>query len=109
MSTRDRFMKNAQARLEEWNTELERLEDELRRGEMRGALEKRTAELWRLHATVVEELHTIERSGDGAWEDRKFRTEHALNAMQESLASVRSRLTWQQSRGSGAHRRGHQS
>lgn len=109
MSTRDRFMKNVQAQLEEWNTELELLEEELSKAEMHGALEKRTAELRRLHATVVEELHTIERSGDGAWEDRKFGTEHALSTMQESLASVRARLTWQQSRGSGAQRGGHQS
>ena len=91
MSTRDLFVKNAKAQLEEWSEELDRLEGQLRpdTAGARAELDKRTAELRRMRAAVMDELRTIERSGEISWEDHKIGAERALTDMQEALASAR--------------------
>ena len=94
MSTRELFVKNARAQLEEWSDELNRLEVQwhLDGTGARDALDKRMAELRRRRAAVVAELRAIEQSSEGGWENRKVGTERALAAMQDALAIARAGL-----------------
>ena len=94
MSTRDEYVKKLQAKLEEWNADIDRLS--AKAGEVKAELRHDYAEqleaLKAKQAVARQKFEELQKSGGNAWEDLKAGIELAWSAVGEAIDSAKSRF-----------------
>jgi chromosome segregation ATPase len=94
MNSRDEYIRKMQAKLEEWNTEIDRLSakaDEVTadvKNEYRGQIELLKGK----QAAARQKIEELQHAGEGAWEDLKSGVDMAWTAIGEAIDSARSRF-----------------
>ena len=94
MSTRDEYVRKLQAKLEEWNADIDKLS--AKAGEVKAELRHDYAEqleaLKAKQAVARQKFEELQKSGGGAWEDLKAGIELAWSAVGEAIDSAKSRF-----------------
>jgi len=94
MSNRDEYVRKMQAKLEEWNAEIDRLT--ARAGEVKADVKNEfngQVESLKAKQTVArQKIEELQQAGDSAWGDLKSGIELAWSAMEEAIDSARSRF-----------------
>ena len=94
MSTRDEYVRRMQAKLEEWNADIDALT--VKGSEVSAELKSEYAEqieaLKAKQAAARQKVEEMQKSGEGAWEDLKAGMELAWNAVSEAIDSAKSRF-----------------
>jgi len=94
MSTREEYVKKLQAKLEEWNADIDKLS--ARAGEVKSELRHEYAEqleaLKAKQAVARQKFEELQKCGESAWEDLKAGMELAWNAVSEAIDSAKSRF-----------------
>ncbi len=90
MSNRDIYVKKLQAKLDEWNAEIDRLEAKARgtRADVQANLNQRVEEMRSKRAEMARRLEELRHASEGAWEDMKAGLELAWESLAESLKSA---------------------
>jgi predicted nucleic acid-binding Zn-ribbon protein len=94
MSTRDEYIHKLQTKLEEWNSEIDKLSARAGKvsADARKELHEQIDSLKIKHSTTHQKIEEIQHAGEGAWKDMKSGVELALTAMGEAIDSARSRF-----------------
>jgi uncharacterized coiled-coil DUF342 family protein len=94
MSTRDEYIRKMQAKLEEWNAEIDALT--AKAGEVSADVTKEYHEqidtLKAKQAVARQKIEELQQAGESAWVDLKSGIELAWTAMGEAIDSARSRF-----------------
>lgn len=94
MTNRDEYIRMMQAKLREWNAEIDVLT--AKTGKVTAEVKQEYAEqieiLKTKQATARKKIDELQHAGEGAWEDLKSGIDLALTAMGEALDSARSRF-----------------
>lgn len=94
MSTRDEFIRRMQAKLEEWNADIDSLTS--RSGEVSEDLKReyndQIAILKAKQAAAQQKIAELQQEGGSAWEDLKAGAELAWTAIGEAIDSAKSRF-----------------
>lgn len=94
MTNRDEYIRMMQAKLSEWNAEIDVLT--AKAGKVTANAKQEYAEqieiLKAKQAATRTKIDELQHAGEGAWEDLKSGIELALTAMGEALDSARSRF-----------------
>ena len=94
MSSRDEYVRKMQAKLDEWNKEIDRLT--AKAGEVTADLKKEYSEqieiLKAKQAVARQKIEELQQAGESAWVDLKSGIELAWTAMGEAIDSARSRF-----------------
>lgn len=94
MSSRDEYVRKMQAKLEEWNAEIDTLS--AKAGEVTADLKKEYSEqidiLKAKQAVARQKIEELQQAGESAWVDLKSGMELAWTAMGEAIDSARSRF-----------------
>jgi len=94
MKSRDEYLRKMQAKLEEWNAEIDILT--ARAGEVRADVKNEYNEqiesLKARQVTARQKIEELQQSGESAWEDVKSGIDLAWSAMGEAIDSARSRF-----------------
>ncbi len=90
MGTRDEYVKQLQAKLDEWNAEIDKLEAKARgaRADIQANLDQRVTELRSKRAQIEQRLEELRHASEGAWGDMKAGLELAWESLSESLKSA---------------------
>ncbi len=94
MSTRDEYVKKLQAKLEEWNADIDRLSakaDDVK-ADLRHEYAEQLEVLKAKQAVARQKMEELQKFGGSAWEDLKAGIELAWNAVAEAIDSARSRF-----------------
>ncbi len=91
---RDVFVKKMQAKLDEWNAEIDKLEAQSRQKEVefQEDLQKRIEELKTKRQSTRKKLEELQSAGGSAWQDLKAGVEEAASALGQALDSARTRF-----------------
>ncbi len=94
MSNREEYIRKMQAKLEEWNTEIDTLT--VKAGEVTADIKNEYREqiesLKAKQATAQLKIEELQHSGEGAWGDLKTGIELAWTSMGEAIDSAKSRF-----------------
>jgi len=94
MNSRDEYIRKMQAKLEEWNAEIDSLT--VKAGEVSTELMKEYNEqiesLKAKQAAARQKIEELQQAGDSAWGDLKSGIELAWSAVEEAIDSARSRF-----------------
>lgn len=94
MSTRDEYIRKMQAKLEEWNADIDALA--AKAGEVSADLKIEYAEQIELlkvkQALALQKIEEVQKSGESAWKDLKSGLELAWTAIGEAVDSAKSRF-----------------
>lgn len=94
MRSRDEYVRKMQAKLEEWNAEIDTLT--VRAGkvtaDVRNEYSEQIESLRVKQAAARQKIEELQHSGENAWEDLKSGIELAWSAMGEAIDSARSRF-----------------
>ena len=94
MSTRDEYIEKLQAKLHEWNEEIDKLA--ALAGETAGNIKndyyEQIESLREKQMAARKKIEDLHLSGESAWEDMKSGIEMALTAMGEAIDSAKSRF-----------------
>jgi len=94
MSSKDEYIHRLQAKLEEWNAEIDKLT--AKAGKVRADIKNEYSEqietLRARQATARQKIEELQQAGEGAWEDLKSGIELAWTALGEAIDSARSRF-----------------
>jgi uncharacterized coiled-coil DUF342 family protein len=94
MSSRDEYIRKMQAKLEEWNAEIDTLT--AKAGEVSSDVTKEYHEridtLNAKQAVARQKIEELQQAGESAWVDLKSGIELAWTAMGEAIDSARSRF-----------------
>lgn len=94
MSSRDEYVRKMQAKLEEWNADIDTLT--AKAGEVSGDLKKEYSEqiaaLQAKQAVAREKIEELQKSGESAWQDLKAGADLAWSAISEAVDSAKSRF-----------------
>lgn len=94
MSTRDEYIRKMQAKLEEWNADIDALA--AKAGEVSADLKIEYAEQIELlkvkQALAKQKIEEVQKSGESAWKDLKSGIELAWTAIGEAVDSAKSRF-----------------
>lgn len=94
MSTRDEYIRKMQAKLEEWNADIDALA--AKAGEVSADLKIEYAEQIELlkvkQALALQKIEEVQKSGESAWKDLKSGIELAWTAIGEAVDSAKSRF-----------------
>ena len=94
MSNRDEYIEKLQAKLQEWNAEIDALA--AKAGEVAGSIKndyyEQIESLREKQIAARKKIEELHLSGENAWEDMKSGIELALTAMGEAIDSARSRF-----------------
>jgi peptidoglycan hydrolase CwlO-like protein len=94
MSTRDEFIRRMQAKLEEWNADIDSLT--ARAGEasedLKREYDEQIALLKAKHAAAQQKIAELQQESGSAWEDLKAGIELAWTAIGEAIDSAKSRF-----------------
>jgi uncharacterized coiled-coil DUF342 family protein len=94
MKSRDEYIRTMQAKLEEWNVEIDILSakaDEVT-ADVKSEYNEQVKSLKAKQATARQKIEELQHAGEGAWGDVKSGLELAWTAMGEALDSARSRF-----------------
>jgi len=94
MSSRDEYVRKMQAKLEEWNAEIDTLAARAAKAtsEVKSEYAEQIAVLQEKQAAARLKIDELQHSGESAWEDLKSGIELAWTAMGEAIDSARSRF-----------------
>jgi uncharacterized coiled-coil DUF342 family protein len=94
MNNRDEYIHKMQAKLEEWNAEIDTLT--AKAGELTTDIKNEYSEqiesLKAKQANARQKIEELQHSGEGAWGDLKTGFELAWASMEEAIDSARSRF-----------------
>lgn len=94
MTNRDEYIRMMQAKLSEWNAEIDVLT--AKAGKVTANAKQEYAEQIEIikekQVTARKKIDELQHAGEGAWEDLKSGIDLALTAMGEALDSARSRF-----------------
>lgn len=93
-SARDEYVAKMKSQLDEWNTELAKMEEKTRKAsdDAKAHYEKSLQELRMRQAEAQQKLTQIQQANIAAWEDLKAGAESAWNAMEASMKQAWSRF-----------------
>ena len=94
MNSRDEYVRKMQAKLEEWNAEIDTLTTRAGKAtaDIRNEYNEQIGALKVKQATANQKIEELQHSGESAWEDLKSGIELAWTAMGEAIDSARSRF-----------------
>jgi uncharacterized coiled-coil DUF342 family protein len=94
MSTRDEYVRRMQAKLEEWNADIDALTAKGSEvsAELRSEYRQQIEALKVKQAAARQKLEELQNSGGNAWEDLKAGVDLAWDAINEAVDSARSRF-----------------
>jgi len=94
MSNRDEYIRKMQAKLGEWNTEIDALANKAGKvgADVTNEFHEQIEALKSKQASARQKIEALQHSGEGAWEDMKSGVELAWTAMGEAIDSARSRF-----------------
>ena len=94
MADKDAYIQKLHAKLDEWNTEIDRLKAKVYQAEANSQDEyQKQIETLRDKRTEAEEkLKEVREAGEGAWQDLKSGVQGAWDSMEEALKSARSKF-----------------
>lgn len=94
MNSRDEYIRKMQAKLEEWNAEIDTLT--AKAGEVKSDVKNEYNEqiesLKAKRAAALQKIEELQHAGESAWEDLKSGLDLAWTAMGEAIDSARSRF-----------------
>ncbi len=90
MRSRDEWVETAKTKLDEWNAELDRLEQKARsaKHEREAQYQRAMADLERKRAEVREKLAEIQEAGDSAWDELKDGARESLRVLTEAFRAA---------------------
>jgi uncharacterized coiled-coil DUF342 family protein len=94
MSSRDEYIRKMQAKLEEWNAEIDKLTakaDEVTE-DVRKEYREQIESLKTKQSAARQKIEELQQAGESAWGDLKSGIELAWTAMGEAIDSARSRF-----------------
>ena len=91
MSKRDEFIRKTKERLDEWNLEIDALEEKIRKikTDMTDKYQAQIDELRKKRREGDRILEKILTAGEGTWAHLKAESEHAWNAMKDALEAFK--------------------
>jgi hypothetical protein len=94
MNSRDEYVRKMQAKLEEWNAEIDTLTAKAGKvtADVRNEYSEQIAGLKAKQAAARQKIEGLQHSGEHAWEDLKSGIDRAWTAMGEAIDSARSRF-----------------
>ena len=94
MSGRDEYVRKMQAKLDEWNAEIDTLTAKAGKAttDIRNEYNEQIVELKVKQAAARKKIEELQHSGESAWEDLKSGIELAWTAMGEAIDSAKSRF-----------------
>lgn len=94
MTAKEEFIKKLHAKIDEWDSEIDRLSVQAALLEMESRAEfyEQIADLKSRRHQMEEKLRKVQQSGEDAWEDFKSGIDLALDSMSEALRSAASRF-----------------
>ena len=94
MSSRDEYIRRMQAKLEEWNAEIDTLTTKAGKvtADVTNEYNEQIESLKAKQAAARLKIEELQLAGESAWEDLKSGIELAWNAMGEAIDSARSRF-----------------
>lgn len=94
MSNRDEYVRKMQAKLDEWNSEIDKLTARANevKADVKNDYYEQIATLKIKQTTARQKIEELQHAGENAWEDVKSGIDLALTAMGEALDSARSRF-----------------
>jgi uncharacterized coiled-coil DUF342 family protein len=94
MSSRDEYVRKLQAKLGEWNAEIDALAAKADKAKADARIEyaEQIEALKAKQAAARQKIEELQQSGEGAWEDLKAGAELAWTAMGEAIDSAKSRF-----------------
>lgn len=94
MGNRDEYVRKMQAKLEEWNAEIDKLSAKANEAtaELKKEYSEQIESLKARQAVARERIEELQQAGEGAWGDLKSGIELAWTALGEALDSARSRF-----------------
>jgi len=94
MNSRDEYVRRMQAKLEEWNAEIDTLTAKAGRitADLKNDYKEEIESLKAKQAVARKKIEELQLAGDSAWKDLKSGIELALSAMGEAIDSARSRF-----------------
>ena len=94
MNSRDEYIRKMQAKLEEWNAEVDTLAAKAGKvsEDVRNEYNEQIESLKAKQAAARQKIEELQHSGESAWGDLKSGIELAWTAMGEAIDSARSRF-----------------
>ena len=94
MSSRDEYVRKMQAKLEELNTDIDKLAAKANdvSAELKGEYNEQIAALKTKQAAARQKIEEMQKSGESAWKDLKAGIDLAWTAIGESIDSAKSRF-----------------
>lgn len=92
--SRDEYIRKMQAKLEEWNADIDSLTVKASEvsAEVRSEYNEQIVSLKAKHVAARQKIDELQHSGEGAWEDLKAGIELAWTAIGEAIDSARFRF-----------------
>lgn len=90
MGSRDEWVEAAKSKLDEWNTELDRLEEKARsaKREREAQYQRAIANLERKRAEVRDKVAEIQEAGDSAWDELRDGARESLKVLSEAFRAA---------------------
>jgi len=94
MSSRDEYIRKMQAKLEEWNAEIDTLSAKAGEvaADVRNEYNEQIESLKAKQIATRQKIEELQHAGETAWEDLKLGIDMAWSAMGEAIGSARSRF-----------------
>jgi len=94
MITRDEYVRKMQAKLEEWNADIDKLTAKAGgvKADLRHEYDEQIASLKAKQSVASQKIEELQKSGESAWEDLKAGIELAWAAVGEAIDSAKSRF-----------------
>jgi uncharacterized coiled-coil DUF342 family protein len=94
MSNRDEYIQKMQAKLEEWNADIDSLTAKASEvsADVRSEYNEQIASLKTKQAAARQKIEELQQAGESAWEDLKAGIELARTAIGEAIDSARARF-----------------
>ena len=94
MSTREEYVEKMKQQLDEWNDEIDGLEERLAKANeaTRKRLEPHLAKAREARDTVVERLTALKDAGEASWDSARDEVEHLWKVFKQSVKYFKSQL-----------------
>ncbi len=94
MNSRDEYIRKMQAKLEEWNAEIDTLTAKAGgvKADVKNEYNEQIESLKAKQASARQKIEELQRAGESAWVDLKSGIDLAWTAMGEAIDSARSRF-----------------
>lgn len=94
MSSRDEYVRKMQAKLEEWNADIDKLTAKANEvsADIRSEYGEQIEALKAKQAAARQKIEEVQKSGENAWQDLKSGVELAWGAIEEAIDSAKSRF-----------------